>query len=290
MVNVKYAGVTPTTGATGGGGAVAGVTTTTTTTDGAGATAVVSVPSLPATDGNGNTYNLLTSEQMNHLKSMICVESKNHYLAGNIAIGDLTSADGKTVHIVFNPIDEPGAAGEETVISSEGGKDALTMTNGGATAGVVSGSGTTVTLATAVTNNGNNTMTPTNSSSSSGGSGNGNPNWNEILTMEVIPVRCKTTTAELYKSRLGSGGRGRCIKYRDTWYTPSEFEMECGRGSSKDWKRSIRYGGRSLQALIDEGVLMPHATSCTCSACCDDDSSKWRILFARVESSRQIQI
>ncbi|GAB0093059.1 Deformed epidermal autoregulatory factor 1 [Sergentomyia squamirostris] len=97
--------------------------------------------------------------------------------------------------------------------------------------------------------------------------------WSDIMNMEVLPIRCKTTTAELYKGRLGSGGRGRCIKYKDNWFTPSEFEQECGRGSSKDWKRSIRFGGRSLQALIDEGVLQPHATSCTCPACCDDDSS-----------------
>lgn len=104
-------------------------------------------------------------------------------------------------------------------------------------------------------------------------------NWAEQpMNMDILPIRCKTTTAELYKNRLGSGGRGRCIKHKDGWYTPSEFENLCGRGSSKDWKRSIRYGGRSLQALIDEGVLTPHATSCTCSACCDDDASKLHLL------------
>jgi hypothetical protein len=59
----------------------------------------------------------------------------------------------------------------------------------------------------------------------------------------------------------------------ESWYTPSEFEALCGRASSKDWKRSIRFGGRSLQTLIDEGILTPHATSCTCSACCDDDTA-----------------
>lgn len=105
-------------------------------------------------------------------------------------------------------------------------------------------------------------------------------NWNDTMNLEVLPVRCKTTTAELYKSRLGSGGRGRCIKFKDQWFTPSEFENLCGRGSSKDWKRSIRYGGRSLQALIDEGILTPHATSCTCAACCDDDSSELLKKFA----------
>lgn len=117
------------------------------------------------------------------------------------------------------------------------------------------------------------------SSSSSG-------NWAEQpMNMDILPIRCKTTTAELYKIRLGSGGRGRCIKHKDGWYTPSEFENLCGRGSSKDWKRSIRYGGRSLQALIDEGVLTPHATSCTCSACSDDDTCEFHLQFLFLDSS-----
>lgn len=96
--------------------------------------------------------------------------------------------------------------------------------------------------------------------------------WGDSANSVMLPIRCKTTTAELYKNKLGSGGRGRCIKYKDQWFTPSEFENLCGRGSSKDWKRSIRYAGRSLQALIDERILMPHATSCTCAACCDDET------------------
>lgn len=98
--------------------------------------------------------------------------------------------------------------------------------------------------------------------------------WTETANMPVLPVRCKNTSAELHKNKFGSGGRGRCIKYGIEWYTPSEFEALCGRASSKDWKRSIRFGGRSIQALIDEGILTPHATSCTCGACCDDQSGK----------------
>ena len=68
------------------------------------------------------------------------------------------------------------------------------------------------------------------------------------------------------------GGRGRCIRSGDDWFTPNEFENVSGRASSKDWKRSIRYGGRTLQCLIEDGLLVPHATSCTCAACCDDTS------------------
>ncbi|XP_045464816.1 deformed epidermal autoregulatory factor 1 [Harmonia axyridis] len=97
--------------------------------------------------------------------------------------------------------------------------------------------------------------------------------WSEAASLPVLPVRCKNTSAVLHKNRFGSGGRGRCIKSGNQWYTPSEFEAVCGRASSKDWKRSIRFGGRSLQTLIDEGIILPHATSCTCAACCDDESA-----------------
>ena len=65
----------------------------------------------------------------------------------------------------------------------------------------------------------------------------------------------------------------------DNWYTPSEFEAVCGRASSKDWKRSIRYGGRTLQCLIEDAILNPHATSCTCAACCDDEAVVGDIYF-----------
>lgn len=102
--------------------------------------------------------------------------------------------------------------------------------------------------------------------------------WSDSANLAVLPIRCKNTNAELHKSRFGSGGRGRCIKLGSEWYTPSEFEALCGRASSKDWKRSIRFGGRSLQTLIDEQILKPHATSCTCAACCDDDSAVSRFL------------
>ncbi|KAJ8919953.1 hypothetical protein NQ315_006482 [Exocentrus adspersus] len=97
--------------------------------------------------------------------------------------------------------------------------------------------------------------------------------WSDAANAAVLPVRCKNTSAELHKCRFGSGGRGRCIKLGNSWYTPSEFEALCGRASSKDWKRSIRFGGRSLQTLIDEGIILPHATSCTCAACCDDETA-----------------
>ncbi|XP_075043925.1 deformed epidermal autoregulatory factor 1 homolog [Mixophyes fleayi] len=95
-------------------------------------------------------------------------------------------------------------------------------------------------------------------------------NWDQSAYDNELPVRCRNISGILYKNRLGSGGRGRCVKHSDGWYTPTEFEAMAGRASSKDWKRSIRYAGRPLQCLIQDGLLTPHAASCTCAACCDD--------------------
>lgn len=59
--------------------------------------------------------------------------------------------------------------------------------------------------------------------------------------------------------RVTSGGRGRCIKQGENWYSPTEFEAMAGRASSKDWKRSIRYAGRPLQCLIQVCARRPPA-------------------------------
>lgn len=95
-------------------------------------------------------------------------------------------------------------------------------------------------------------------------------NWDPSVYNNELPVRCRNTSGVLYKNRLGSGGKGRCIKHGQQWLTPTEFEGLAGRASSKDWKRSIRYAGRPLLCLIQERILNPHAASCTCAACCDD--------------------
>uniref|UniRef100_A0A2I4C9Y5 Deformed epidermal autoregulatory factor 1 homolog n=1 Tax=Austrofundulus limnaeus TaxID=52670 RepID=A0A2I4C9Y5_AUSLI len=94
--------------------------------------------------------------------------------------------------------------------------------------------------------------------------------WDPSVYNNELPVRCRNISGVLYKNRLGSGGKGRCIKHNHHWYTPTEFECLAGRASSKDWKRSIRYAGRPLLCLIQERILNPHAASCTCAACCDD--------------------
>ncbi|KAI1232660.1 hypothetical protein IHE44_0006493 [Lamprotornis superbus] len=80
-------------------------------------------------------------------------------------------------------------------------------------------------------------------------------NWDPSVYENELPVRCRNISGILYKNRLGSGGRGRCIKQGDNWYSPTEFEAMAGRASSKDWKRSIRYAGRPLQCLIHSGPI-----------------------------------
>ncbi|XP_045509638.1 deformed epidermal autoregulatory factor 1 isoform X9 [Colias croceus] len=171
----------------------------------------------------GDSFNVITSDQLPQFKPMLCVD--NGFISSTNTLAD----DIKATHIV---IQNPPSPSIEELKEQE---------------------------------------TSSRSSPSSSRS------WTESANMPILPIRCKNTSADLHKNKLGSGGRGKCIKHGSSWYTPSEFEAFCGRASSKDWKRSIRYGGRSLQALIEEGILKPHATSCTCSACCDDPSGPVRL-------------
>ncbi|XP_071551907.1 deformed epidermal autoregulatory factor 1 isoform X1 [Panulirus ornatus] len=107
------------------------------------------------------------------------------------------------------------------------------------------------------------------------------PDWREAAREPVLTIRCKKTVAELVKSRFGSGSRGKCIQLGKQWFTPTEFEAHCGRSASKDWKRSIRFQGQSLQTLIKEGYLQVHATSCSCGACLDDDAAAGSVRLHR---------
>ncbi|XP_053675282.1 deformed epidermal autoregulatory factor 1 [Anopheles nili] len=208
---------------------------------------VVQVPvSLPVgTLIGGATFNVLTSDQIQHFKPMICVDN-NGFVSSSTVVSELGGELKPHTHIVIQ---------QQSASDANTQQDDSVLVEGGQS------------------------QNSSQQSSQQGSTQEYRIESNSVLAnqmanLEVLQVRCKTTTGELFKSRLGSGGRGKCIKHKDGWYTPSEFENICGRGSSKDWKRSIRYGGRSLQTLIDEGILTPHATSCTCSACCDDESGE----------------
>ncbi|XP_016971123.1 deformed epidermal autoregulatory factor 1 isoform X1 [Drosophila rhopaloa] len=227
-------------------------------TSGAGGGGVVSVPvSLPIGSMlTGTTFNVITPDQLPHFKPMLCVDN-NGYLSGSTVViqqqqtqpggggGGANSAGTNTTATNTIGLNHDGSGSN----NSHDSLATLEHATGGASG--VGGGG--------------------------GGTGGGSSGWSENPStqhMEVFQIRCKTTCAELYRSKLGSGGRGRCVKYKDKWHTPSEFEHVCGRGSSKDWKRSIKYGGKSLQSLIDEGTLTPHATNCSCTVCCDDEAGE----------------
>lgn len=38
--------------------------------------------------------------------------------------------------------------------------------------------------------------------------------WQEAMNSDVLLIRCRDETAELHKNKLGSGGRGKCIKVK----------------------------------------------------------------------------
>lgn len=223
-----------------------------------GSGGVVSVPvSLPI--GSmiaGTAFNVITPDQLPHFKQMLCVDN-NGYISGGTVMGNV-SGDLKTIVIQqqqqHQQHDDGGVIG---IMNHDG--------NG--------------------SNNSHDSVTTINDQMQMHGSASTGTNMSGLAEThgEMIKVRCKTTSAELYRSRLGSGGRGRCIKYKDKWLTPSEFEQICGRGSSKDWKRSIKSekSGKSLQSIIDEGHLTPHATNCSCTVCCDDETGNCCFIYPK---------
>lgn len=89
---------------------------------------------------------------------------------------------------------------------------------------------------------------------------------------EVIQVNCNSIVGHLHKKKFGSGSKGKCIVVNGRWMTPNEFESYCGKGNSKDWKRTIKAGGQPLLSLLDTNVLILHAVSCSCAACSNDSS------------------
>ena len=88
-----------------------------------------------------------------------------------------------------------------------------------------------------------------------------------LVSEEPLEIQCGENSALLYVSKLCQGSKGPCILYKSEWLTPNELQYISGRETAKDWKRSIRYKGKSLKSLIGRGLIKVHPPICDCLGC-----------------------
>ncbi len=89
-----------------------------------------------------------------------------------------------------------------------------------------------------------------------------------MTSTSCFQVLCGNLGASLDPSRFGPGGRSRCIWFRGRWLTPTAFEDMAGKGSSHNWKRTIRTTeGHTLAVLIESNRLRVCNRLCSCSLC-----------------------
>ncbi|KAM9736067.1 nuclear body protein SP140-like protein isoform 5-T5 [Dama dama] len=79
---------------------------------------------------------------------------------------------------------------------------------------------------------------------------------NADFQSDQLPVTCGKAKGTLYKEKMKKGSSEKCIKDENgMWFTLKEFEKQGGREASKNWKRSVRCHGWTLEDLIQKGHL-----------------------------------
>nr|XP_020751646.1 nuclear body protein SP140-like protein isoform X4 [Odocoileus virginianus texanus] len=73
---------------------------------------------------------------------------------------------------------------------------------------------------------------------------------------EELPVTCGNAMGTLYKEKMKKGSSEKCIKDENgMWITLRQLEKQGGREASRNWKKSVRCYGQTLEKLIQEGRL-----------------------------------
>lgn len=93
------------------------------------------------------------------------------------------------------------------------------------------------------------------------------PDNTGYISEEPLEIQCGENSALLYVSKLCQGSKGPCILFNNEWLTPNELQYISGRETAKDWKRSIRFKGKSLKSLIARGLIKVHPPICDCLGC-----------------------
>ena len=86
----------------------------------------------------------------------------------------------------------------------------------------------------------------------------------------ILDVTCGPNKAKFHLHRLKMGSKGTSVLFEDSWFTPNGFQFVSGRGTAKDWKRSIKHHGRSLKLLMAKGLVTVTPPCCMCEICQPD--------------------
>ncbi|KAM6152163.1 interferon-induced protein 75-like isoform 2-T3 [Erethizon dorsatum] len=86
-----------------------------------------------------------------------------------------------------------------------------------------------------------------------------NPKENTVdFLSPTLPVICGEAKGILYKEKMEQdGAAGKSIQNeKGIWVSPKEFAIEGKRERSKNWKKSMCCGGKTLKQLIENGIVL----------------------------------